>query len=114
MNLQKMIEIYLKYDNMHIFVMINALICINNYITACIDIMLSKGKLDKKMGKEEHNREKEECKWKRVREKRGKGCNIRERKRQSDIERESGNQGEIGLKRERGKRESARERGCER
>ena len=41
MNLHKMIEIYLKYDNMHIFVMINALICINNYIITCINSMLS-------------------------------------------------------------------------
>ena len=41
MNLQKMIEIYSKYDNMHIFVMINALICINNYIITCINSMLS-------------------------------------------------------------------------
>ena len=32
MNLHKMIEICLKDDNMHIFVMINALICINNYV----------------------------------------------------------------------------------
>ena len=36
-----MIEICLKYDNMHIFVMINALICINNYIITCINSMLS-------------------------------------------------------------------------
>ena len=41
MNLHKMIEIYLKYDNMHIFVMINALICINNYVITCINSMLS-------------------------------------------------------------------------
>ena len=42
MNLHKMIEIYLKYDNMHIIVMINALICINNYIITCINNMLSR------------------------------------------------------------------------
>ena len=42
MNLHKMIEIFLKDDNMHIFVMINALICINNYIITCINSMLSK------------------------------------------------------------------------
>ena len=36
-----MIEIYLKDDNMHIFVMINALICINNYVITCINNMLS-------------------------------------------------------------------------
>ena len=41
MNLHKMIEIYLKDDNMHIFVMINALICINNYVITCINSMLS-------------------------------------------------------------------------
>ena len=32
-----MIEICLKDDNMHIFVMINALICINNYVITCIN-----------------------------------------------------------------------------
>ena len=42
MNLHKMIEICLKDDNMHIFVMINALICINNYVIICINNMLSK------------------------------------------------------------------------
>ena len=36
MNLHKMIEICLKDDNMHIFVMINGLICINNYVITCI------------------------------------------------------------------------------
>ena len=41
MNLHKMIEICLKDDNMHIFVMINALICINNYVITCINNMLS-------------------------------------------------------------------------
>ena len=41
MNLDKMIEICLKDDNMHIFVMINALICINNYVITCINSMLS-------------------------------------------------------------------------
>ena len=41
MNLHKMIEIYLKYDNMHIFVVINALICINNHAITCINSMLS-------------------------------------------------------------------------
>ena len=41
MNLHKMKEICLKYDNMHIFVMINALICINNYVITCINNMLS-------------------------------------------------------------------------
>ena len=41
MNFHKMIEICLKDDNMHIFVMINALICINNYVITCIISMLS-------------------------------------------------------------------------
>ena len=41
MNLHKMIEICLKDDNMHRFVMINALICINNYVITCINSMLS-------------------------------------------------------------------------
>ena len=36
-----MIEIYLKYDNMHTFRVINAFICINNYVNSCIDRMLS-------------------------------------------------------------------------
>ena len=43
MNLHKMIEICLKDDSMHIFVMINALICINNYVITCINSMLSSG-----------------------------------------------------------------------
>ena len=37
----KMIEICLKDDNMHEFVMINALICINNHVITCINSMLS-------------------------------------------------------------------------
>ena len=41
MNLHKMIEICLKDDNMHRFVMINALICINIYVITCTNIMLS-------------------------------------------------------------------------
>ena len=36
-----MIEMYLKYDNMHIFGMINAFICINNHVNSCINSMLS-------------------------------------------------------------------------
>ena len=36
-----MIEIYLKYDNMHKFGMINALNCINNHVISCINSMLS-------------------------------------------------------------------------
>ena len=41
MNLHKMIEIWLKDDNMHRFVLINALICINIYVIICINSMLS-------------------------------------------------------------------------
>ena len=41
MKLYKMIEIYLKYDNMHIFGKINAFICINNHVNSCINSMLS-------------------------------------------------------------------------
>ena len=41
MKLCKMIEIYLKYDNMHTIGVINAFICINNYVNSCINCMLS-------------------------------------------------------------------------
>ena len=41
MNLYKMIEICVKDDNMHTFIIINALICINNYVITCINSMLS-------------------------------------------------------------------------
>ena len=41
-----MMEIYLKFNNMHILGMINALICINNHVISCINIMLSVGFLD--------------------------------------------------------------------
>ena len=41
MKLYKMIEIYLKYDNMHTFGMINALNYINNYVNSSINNMLS-------------------------------------------------------------------------
>ena len=37
----KMIEIYLKYDNMHTFGIINAFNCINNHVNSCINSMLS-------------------------------------------------------------------------
>ena len=43
MKLYKMIEIYLKYDNMHTFGIINAFICINNHVNSCINSMLSIG-----------------------------------------------------------------------
>ena len=41
MKLYKMIEIYLKYDNMHTFGIINTFICINNHVNSCINSMLS-------------------------------------------------------------------------
>ena len=41
MKLYKMIEIYLKYDNIHTFGVINAFICINNHVNSCINSMLS-------------------------------------------------------------------------
>ena len=46
MKLYKMIEIYLKYDNMHTIRTINAFICINNHVNSCINSMLSKGNHD--------------------------------------------------------------------
>ena len=42
----KMIEICLKDDNMHEFVMINALICINNHVITCINSMFSESNVD--------------------------------------------------------------------
>ena len=42
MNLHKMIEICSKDDNMHTFIMINALNCINNYVITCMNSMLSR------------------------------------------------------------------------
>ena len=42
MTLYKMIEIYLKYDNMHTFGVVNVFICINNHVNSCIISMLSK------------------------------------------------------------------------
>ena len=41
MKLCKMIEIYLKYDNMHTNRIINAFICINNHVNSFIKCMLS-------------------------------------------------------------------------
>ena len=41
MKLYKMIEIYLKYDNMHIIRTFNAFNCINNHVNSCIHSMLS-------------------------------------------------------------------------
>ena len=42
MKLCKMIEIYLKYDNMHIIGILNVFIYINNHVNSCINSMLSK------------------------------------------------------------------------
>ena len=39
--LYKMIEIYLKYDNMNTFRVLNSFICINNYVNSCINSMSS-------------------------------------------------------------------------
>ena len=52
MNLHKMIKICLKDDNMHRFVMINALIYINIYVITCINSMLSK--LDDEINLRDH------------------------------------------------------------
>ena len=41
MKLSKIIEIYLKYDNMHTIRIINAFICINNHVNSCLKCMLS-------------------------------------------------------------------------
>ena len=41
MKLYKMIEIYLKYDNMHTIGTMNAFIYINNHVNSCINSMLS-------------------------------------------------------------------------
>ena len=41
MKFSKMIEIYLKYDNMHTIRTINAFICINNHVNSYINGMLS-------------------------------------------------------------------------
>ena len=40
MKLFIMIEIYLKYENMHTIRTINAFICINNHVNLCINSML--------------------------------------------------------------------------
>ena len=41
MKLYKMIEIYLKCDNINTIRIINASICINNHVNSCINSMLS-------------------------------------------------------------------------
>ena len=41
MKLCKIIEIYLRYDNMHTFGIINALNGINNHVNSCMNSMLS-------------------------------------------------------------------------
>ena len=42
MKLHTVIEMYLKYDNMHINGTLNAFICINNHVNSCINCMLSR------------------------------------------------------------------------
>ena len=41
MKLLKMIEMYLKYDNMHTNRIIHALNCINNHVNSCKNCMIS-------------------------------------------------------------------------
>ena len=43
MKLCKMIEMYLKYDNMYTIGIINAFVCINNHVNSFIKCMLSRG-----------------------------------------------------------------------
>ena len=45
MKLHKMIEIYLKHDNMHTYIIFNTLNCINNYINLCTNCMLSEANI---------------------------------------------------------------------
>ena len=70
MNLHKMIEICLKDDNMHIFVMINALICINNYVITCLNSMLSRGR-ERDRGRERGERERDRGREREGREREG-------------------------------------------
>ena len=53
MKLCKMIEIYLKYDNMDTVGIINTFIFINNHVNSWINSMLSHSEVDKfhKLGK---------------------------------------------------------------
>ena len=46
MKLHKMIEMYLKYDNMHTNGTVNTFICINNHVNSCINCMLPTGEVD--------------------------------------------------------------------
>ena len=41
LKLHKMIEMHLKYNNMHRNRIFNALICINNHVNLCMNFMLS-------------------------------------------------------------------------
>ena len=43
MKLHTIIEMYIKYDNMHTNRIINPFVCINNYVNLCIKCMLSVG-----------------------------------------------------------------------
>ena len=55
LKLHKMIDMHLKYDNMHTNIRFNALICINNHVNSCTNCMLSRGG-----GKREKNERKQE------------------------------------------------------
>ena len=41
LKLNKMIDMHLKFNNMHINRILNALNCINNHLNSCINYMLS-------------------------------------------------------------------------
>ena len=55
MKLCKMIEMYLKYDNMHTNATINAFICINNHVNSCINCMLSHPRIYFLLKRENYN-----------------------------------------------------------
>ena len=60
MKLCKMIEVYLKCDNMNIIRTINAFNCINNHVNTCIKCMLSGRQNDtKRMRGESQERKRE-------------------------------------------------------
>ena len=41
LKLHKLIDMHLRYDNMHTYRTYNALICINDHVNLCINCMLS-------------------------------------------------------------------------
>ena len=45
LKLHKMIDMQLKYDNMHTNGIFNALICVNNHVNSCINCILSGGQV---------------------------------------------------------------------